>query len=265
MRDVAPNGIAKGLGLLATACAGLAVVWGCASTEFFPEGPGQPSDRASGTVPDGELGVCRVPQTRRPLIVDEKLWENTRFCTPRTPSRYIRMGYGSSDDPNADKEQERLLGVLREGQKEDGGNQQLVNLLRALRDRGLKDPYLRDRVARETAREGVCDYTYLLNTMAKQREKLTSKKDVRCTVQVYDPAVRGDACLFDIKRNEVSWLTSSWSCVTHTGALGESTSCYQLCGYDDYCAKHVPCAAQDVDLLMCALGVCLPEPRAGIY
>ena len=70
--------------------------------------------------------------------------------------------------------------------------------------------------------------------------------------------------LFDTTRDEVVWLTSSWSCATHTGALGEHTSCFQLCAYDDYCAKQVSCSAPDIDLLLCAMGVCIPEPRVGI-
>ena len=264
MRSVAPNRIAKTLAWLLGVCAPLATAWGCATTtEFHYEGPGQPAERSYGSVPDGEVGVCKVPGTRRPFLVDERLWDNTRFCTPRTPSRFIRIGYGSDDDPNADKEQERLLRVLKDGRREDGGNTQLVNLMRALRDRGLKDSYLRDRVMRETARENVCDYTYLLNTMAKQRDKIA--KGNKCTTTVYDPVTRGEVCLIDTKRDEVVWLTSSWTCVTHTGAMGEATSCYHLCGYDDFCAKQVLCATQDIDLVMCTLGVCLPEQRAGIY
>ena len=77
--------------------------------------------------------------------------------------------------------------------------------------------------------------------------------------------VRAEVCLFDTNRDEVVWLTSSWSCVTHSGSLGDDTSCFQLCGYDDYCAKQVNCTAPDVDLLLCAMGVCLPEPKAGIH
>src|SRR5688572_10111979 len=139
----------------------MGAAWGCASTEFFNEGPGQPTDRASGAVPDGMLGVCKLPETKRPLMVDQKLWDNTRFCTSRTPSRFLRLGYGSTKDPNADADQEKVLATLKEGQKEERGNTSLVNLFRGLRTRGLKDPYLRDRVARETTREYVCDYTYL--------------------------------------------------------------------------------------------------------
>jgi hypothetical protein len=259
---VARNGIGTLLGGLAAIAMSLGGIWGCAtSTEFINEGPGQPSERAAGAVPDGELGVCRVPETKRPIIVDEKLWDSTRFCTARTPARFIRIGYGSERDPNAEADQEKMLAILKDGKKEQGGNTGLVNLFRALRTRGLKDPYLRDRVARETSRDGLCDYTYMLNTMAKQHEKVAKDK---CTVKVYDPAARGLVCLFDTKREEVTWLTSSWSCVTHANALGEDTSCYRACSYDDWCIKHVTCAAPDIDLLLCAMGVCIPEPRAGL-
>jgi len=199
-------------------------------------------------------------------MVNEKLWEDARVCTPRTPGRYIRLGYGGENTANAstdDAAMQRYFDALREGQKEEGGNNQLVATLRALHDGGLKDPALRDRVARESARAGVCDYSYLINTMARERKKLTH--DNRCAVMVYDPKIKDDLCLFDTARDEVVWLTSSWSCVTHTGAAGEQQSCFRLCGYDDYCAKQVACAAPDIDLLMCAMGVCIPEPRAGIY
>ena len=60
------------------------------------------------------------------------------------------------------------------------------------------------------------------------------------------------------------WLTSAWSCVTHTGAVGEEQSCYRLCAYDDYCARQVSCAAPDIDLLLCTLGVCLPEAPTAV-
>jgi hypothetical protein len=81
---------------------------------------------------------------------------------------------------------------------------------------------------------------------------------------VYDPAVRDEVCLFDTKRDEVVWLTSSWSCVTRSNVMGQDTSCYRWCAYDDYCAKHVTCSAGDIDLLLCSMGICLPEARAGI-
>lgn len=239
---------------------------GCAtSTEFYYEGPGTPPDRSTGTVPDGVNGVCRLPNTARPLIVDEKLWEHARTCTPRTPARFIRLGYApvaAASEADALKEQEKLLGTLKEGAKDEGGNNALVALMRSLHERGLKDPLLRDRVSRQTTHDGICDYTYLLNTMSKQREKLA--KGDKCATKAYDTTTRAETCVFDTTHEEAVWLTSSWSCVTHTGALGEESSCFRMCAYDDYCAKHVSCATPDVDLLLCAMGVCVPEQRAGL-
>ena len=83
-------------------------------------------------------------------------------------------------------------------------------------------------------------------------------------MEAYDPKVRSEVCLFDVNSDEAVWLTSSWSCVTHSGAIGEDSSCFRKCAYDDYCAKQVSCAAPDIDLLLCSMGVCLAEPRAGI-
>jgi hypothetical protein len=243
------------------------VVAGCAtSTEFYYEGPGSPPARATGTVPDGVNGVCRIPDTARPLIVDEKLWEHARVCTPRTPARFIRLGYkpvSAASEAEALKEQEKILATIKDGEKEDGGNNVMVALMRSMHDRGLKDPLLRDRVSRQTTRDNVCDYTYLLNTMARQQQKLAQGE--KCAVKAYDTTTRAETCIFDTSHQEAVWLTSSWSCVTHTGALGEESSCFRLCAYDDYCAKHVSCATPDVDLLLCAMGVCVPEQRAGIF
>lgn len=259
--------IAAKLGAAAGALLGLGVVSaGCGtSTEFFNEGPGTPSDRATGTVPDGVIGVCRQPNTARPIIADAKLWEHARTCTPRTPARFIRLGYtpvSATNEADALKEQEAILADLKAGQKDEGGNNKLVSLMRSLHDRGAKDANLRDRVSRQTTHDYICDYAYLLNTMAHQREKL-SQGD-KCAAKAYDSVIRGETCLFDTTKDESVWMTSSWSCVTHTGAMGQESSCFRLCGYDDYCAKHVSCATPDVDLTMCALGVCVPMARAGI-
>lgn len=246
---------------------------GCASTEFFYEGPGQPGDRASGAVPPGALGVCKRPGTKRPPIVTVDLWEHARWCSSRTPENFIRLGYGKAGlragnvegtgSVEDDKNMEHLLGVLHEAPNEQTGNSKLVTVLKVLHENGLKDPAMRDRVARETSRASVCDYTYLLNTMNRERNKL--EPGARCTVEVYDSQLKSEACLFDVAREEVVWLTSSWTCVSHTQAAGEQQSCYRLCGYDDYCAKQVSCAAPDIDLLLCELGVCLPVAKAGIY
>lgn len=261
VRFVAQNGIFAGASWLTAALASLGVVWGCASTEFFNEGPGQLSDRASGEVPAGSIGVCKQPLSRRPPIVNEKLWDDAKICAARTPARYLRLGYGkgfggASTDAEADKNMERLLNALRDGQKEDVGNNQLALTLRGLRDAGIKDPQLRDHVARETARTSVCDYAYLFNAMTQARAKLSQGN--RCAAEAYDPKLLHEECLFDTSRDEVVWLTSSWSCAIHSGALGEESSCYRMCGYDEYCSKQVSCTAPDVDLLLCALGVCLP-------
>jgi hypothetical protein len=252
--------------ILALGLWGLPLGAGCAtSTEFFNEGPGSPSDRATGTVPDGVIGVCRQPNTARPIIVDTKLWEHARTCTPRTPPRFIRLGYtpvAAGSEGDALKEQELILATLKDGEKDDGGNNKMVALMRALHDRGLKDPALRDRVSRQTTRDYICDYTYLLNTMAKTHAKFAH--DDKCTAKAYDTSLRAETCLFDVSREETVWLTSGWTCVTHTGELGTESSCFRSCAYDDYCAKHVSCATPDVDLTMCALGVCVPLARAGI-
>jgi hypothetical protein len=261
------TGIAAKLGVLTGALLGLGVVVaGCAtSTEFINEGPGAPTDRATGTVPEGVLGVCRQPNTARPIIADQKLWEHARTCTPNTPARFIRLGYtpvNATNEADALKEQESILAVLKDGAKDEGGNNKLVGLMRALHDRGAKDPRLAERVSRQTTHDYICDYAYLLGTMARERAKLAHGDN--CAAKAYDSVVRGETCLFDTTRDETVWMTSSWSCVTHTGALGAESSCFRMCAYDDFCAKHVSCATPDVDLTMCALGVCVPLARAGL-
>jgi len=264
---VAELGIAAKIASLTMGTAGLVLAWGCATTEFPYEGPGSPTDRASGEVPPGALGVCRLPLSKRPPIVNQKLWDDARPCTPKTPEQYVRLGYGAGiagagTDAEADKKMEAYLAALRDGRKEEGGNNQLVSMFRNLHDQGAKDPMLRYRVTRESARTSVCDYTYLLNTMSAQRAKLAQGNP--CAAQAYDPKQRTEVCLFDVAREEGVWLTGSWSCVTHSGAMGEETSCFRLCAYDEFCAKQVSCSAPDIDLLLCAMGVCLPEPRAGV-
>jgi hypothetical protein len=243
------------------------LIWGCASTEFYNEGPGQPSERASGAVPPGSIGVCRKPHAKRPPIVNATLWEDAHECTSRTPERYIRLGYGRDDDKTQaaeeeDKDQIHYLEILKEGSNVETGNSKLTSTLKILHEAGLKDPALRERVARSTERSYSCDYTYLFNTMAKTRAKLEANET--CPISVYDPKLRTETCLVDVQRAEVGWFTSSWSCVSHTNAAGEAQSCYRLCGYDDYCAKQVSCTAPDVDLMLCAMGVCQPVAKAGI-
>lgn len=230
------------------------------------EGPGQASDRASGSVPYGALGVCKRPFTKRPPIVSQALWDNARTCTPRTPPEHIRLGYGRTNavegDAETEKRMERILQALRETPKSETGNNLFTSMIRVVRDEAMADPQLRDRVARGSSQATPCDFKYLLNNMSGARLRLTPED--HCTVDVYDAKLRAEACLFDEKSEEGSYLTSSWDCVTHTGAVGQEQSCYRLCGYDDYCARQVSCAAPDIDLLLCTLGVCLSQTISSV-
>ncbi|HSN97585.1 MAG TPA: hypothetical protein VLS89_04770 [Candidatus Nanopelagicales bacterium] len=240
---------------------------GCATTEYVNEGPGQPTERASGALPPGAVGVCKEPFTKRPPIVPQDLWDHAKPCAPSTPASYIRLGYAkdgaAGQDPETEQLVERTLAALREGNKVDGGNSELLSAIRAVRSWAIKKDQLRSRVTREPQLEHTCDFTYLLNTMSGSRGKL--KPNEPCTAKVFDPQVRDQVCLFDTGKPESLWLTSGWDCVTFTGALGNEESCHRLCGYDDYCTRQVYCAAGDIDLLLCTMGVCLPEPRRGIY
>jgi len=229
----------------------------CASTEFSTEPPGQPTDKASGNVPAGAIGVCKRDGTKRPPIVPESLWEGAKTCTARTPREFIRLGYSEKDDPDAENQINQILAALKDGPKEDGGNNQFVTMLRGVRQRGLENPTLRDRVSRDTTSAGACDFTYLLNTMGKSREKIEHDA---CTAEVYDANARKEVCLFD--KPEGLWLTGGWACLMNVRSLGSDQSCHRLCAYDDYCAKQVGCAGADIDLLLCAMGVCLPEQTA---
>src|SRR5262249_10946114 len=134
-RIVARLGVAA-RAVLALGLLGLGAGAGCGtSTEFFNEGPGGPTDRATGTVPDGLIGVSPLPNTARPVTVDTKLWEHSRPCPPRTPARFIRLGYtpvGATNEADALKEQEGMLATLKEGQRDDGGNNKMVALMRSL-------------------------------------------------------------------------------------------------------------------------------------
>jgi hypothetical protein len=199
--------------LVALSVPALGLGAGCAtSTEFIKEGPGQPSDRASGAVPDGALGVCKVPLSKRPPLVNASLWEHAKNCNAKTPERFLRLGYGNSagadDAAAADQEMASLLETLRDGAKVDGGNQKMVTLMRKLRELAIKDEDLRDRVSKATARTAVCDYTYMLNVM--EREHLALSKDDACALRVYDPREKTEVCLFDTQLAEGRWLTSAW-------------------------------------------------------
>jgi hypothetical protein len=249
---------------------GFAVVTGCASTEFIAEGPGQPPDRARGTVPAGSVGVCRRIGTKKPPIMNQALWDHTPNCTARTPDTFIRAGYSREPNPasmtttdvEADKQVERLLGTLGEASDPKEGNNKLVTMLRGLQDYSLKQPLLRDRVTRESSRPQPCDYTYMLNIMVAERAKL--EPNDQCTAYAYDPKEKKDVCLFDMSAKGVPWLTSSYDCMTRVSPA-DAQSCHALCAYDDYCVRQVSCTATDVDLMLCASGLCLPEPRSGVY
>jgi hypothetical protein len=250
---------------------GAGAVLGCASTEFVPEGPGQPPDKSKGTVPAGSVGVCKRPQSKKPPIVNAALWEHANVCTSRTPDSWIRLGYSRESaqggmqlpgDPEAEKMMDRLLTALGEGSDPKAGNEKIVTMLRALQDYAIKQPYLRDRVTRESSRPLPCDFTYMLNIMAAERAKI--EPNDQCTAHAYDPKERRDVCLFDMSAKGATYLTSSWDCMTRVSPA-EAQSCHALCAYDDYCVRQVSCTAPDVDLMLCAAGVCLPEARTGVF
>lgn len=253
-------------GLSTTLVVGLALVSGCTKTEYPVEGAGQASDRASGNVPRGSLGVCKKPFTKRPPIVSETVWENARTCTAKTPPEFIRLGYGRTNavegDAESDARMERMLETLRETPKSETGNVLFSGMIRWLRDYALKDKDLRERVGRGSTLATPCDFKFLLSNMSAGRERYEGAD--ACPVEVYDSKARSEACLIDSKRQEGAYLMSSWDCVAHTNAVGQDQSCYRLCGYDDFCARQVSCAAPDIDLLMCAMGVCLPTPLASV-
>jgi hypothetical protein len=234
------------------------------STEFIYEGPGQPSDRASGVVPDGANGACKRPKSKRPPIVSERLWQDARECGPKTPFRFIRMGYGNVDDPpdaEPDRRMKAMMDTLKASERDVDGNTKMLRMLRSVQQEAKGDVNLQARLQRASGRSFSCDYAYMLNTTSKELAKLAGTS---CAATAYDTKVRGDQCLFDDKLPEAVWLTSPWGCVAHTGAAGEAQSCYRLCAYDDHCAAQVNCAAPDFDLLLCALGVCLPEATEGL-
>ncbi len=247
-------------GLVGASTLALSAAAGCSSTQFFYEGPGQPSDRASSSVPSGMLGVCRRPFTQKPPIVNAVLWDHAKPCSQATPSTFIRLGYGHErgNVESASHKVEKMMEALREGPRSEGGNTKVLGALRGIRTEGENDPWLRDRVSKQSARTEACDFTYLLNTMANESSKL--KAGDRCAARVYDQKDRQEVCLFDTSVEEAVWLTSTWACMTRTGEVGQAESCHRLCAYDDYCARQVSCAAPDVDLALCALGVCLPQP-----
>lgn len=243
---------------------------GCASTEFVPEGPGQPPEKTKGTVPAGSVGVCKRPGTKKPPIMNQALWEHASLCTARTPDSFIRVGYSREPQPGGlamgdvevEKQVERMLTTLGEAQDPKEGNEKLLTMLRSLQDYGLKQPTLRDRVTRGDSRPTPCDFTYMLNIMVNERAKI--EPNDQCTAYAYDTKEKRDVCLFDMSAKGVAWLTSSYDCMTRVSPQ-DAQSCHALCAYDDYCVRQVSCTATDVDLMLCAAGVCLPEPRTGVY
>ena len=247
----------------ALALATLALV-GCPETNFPDEGSGQPSDRARGKAPPGSIGACRLRDSRRPPIVNEQLWNNLRDCNKRTPRRYLRLGYSSKNVPRTDEESKRLDFVaneLRTCQKEADPNTRMLLMTRAVKQSAKDDEKLRRRIDKMDSRTFACDYAYLLNTTKTEYAKVQSDT---CPAYAFDPKLRRDQCLFDLNVDEARWLTSAWACLAFTETAGEGESCYRMCAFDDYCTSQVGCAQPDFDLVLCALGVCMPEKVAGV-
>ncbi|MBM4359215.1 MAG: hypothetical protein FJ096_14005 [Deltaproteobacteria bacterium] len=247
----------------ATLATGVAVAAGCPATQFPDEGPGQPSEWASGKAPPGLIGVCREPLTKRPPVINPALWENLRRCDAKTPRRYLRIGYGKSegDDAASDARMASLLDALRNAAAEKDGNNRMLGLVRSLKGELGNDARFRSRIERASGRTFACDYAYLFSTTDKQRENLSSDA---CPAYAYDPKERRETCLFDTSVKEARWLASAWSCLAFTDTVGEGGSCHRLCAYDDFCSAQVGCSQPDFDLALCALGVCMPEKVSGI-
>lgn len=240
------------------ALAALAFV-GCASTEFFNEGPGQPTDRASGQVPAGSIGVCKLPKSSKPPIVNPALWEHAAECNGKTPREFIRLGYDGAA-PNADAQIASLMEAVAASSATPGGTERFAKMIRGVRGEALKSQSLAVRVAKESSRASACDASYMLNTMQAEHDRLFAGD--KCAARAFDPKEKKDACIFDVESEQAVWLTSAWDCVAFTGAAGESMSCHRLCSYDDYCAQQVSCTAPDLDLLLCRMGVCVPGPAS---
>ena len=239
---------------------------GCPSTttEFIYEGPGQPSDRASGKVPEGAIGVCKRPDGKRPPIVSEATWDHAPLCTPKTPLRFIRLGYGNTKlDPNdpAEPRMTSMMDTLKTSGTDPDGNTKMLRMLRSVQQEAKNDVNLQSRLQRASGRSFSCDYTYMLNTTSKEQAKLAGGN--KCPAQAFDTKVKKETCLFNEQAPEAMWLTSAWGCASELTAAGTAQSCYRLCAYDDHCAEQVNCAVPDFDLLLCALGVCLPEKTLG--
>ncbi|MEZ4440152.1 MAG: hypothetical protein R3B72_13740 [Polyangiaceae bacterium] len=255
-----------GLSLLAFSAASMVLV-GCPKTQFFDEGRGQPGDRALGQAPPGSVGACKVFGSLRPPIVNEELWNDLRPCNRRTPRRYLRIGFSGISELKNEDEERRLkyvMEALTEADEAEDGNTKMRGMLRAVQRMALEDEKLKARVERTTGRTFPCDYTHLLHTTEKQYTRISTQPD-ECPAYAYDPKKREDVCLFDTRIEEARWLTSAWGCLAFTETLGEGNSCYKLCAYDDYCTSQVSCSQPDFDLVLCTLGVCMPEKVVAIY
>ena len=107
-----------------------------------------------------------------------------------------------------------MMETLRQGPKPEG-NSGVLTMLRSIRSEGMNDPWLKDRVNRESTRTSACDFTYLLNTM--EDESTALRNGDRCAVYAYDQVDRQEVCLFDTQVEEAVWFTSTWACTTRTG------------------------------------------------
>jgi hypothetical protein len=260
------RGIRSVAGMLGLGFAAMVLI-GCPKTEFFDEGRGQPGDRATGKAPPGSVGACKLLYSKRPPLVNKTLWDNLKPCNRRTPRRYLRIGYSGMLNMRKENEELRLqyvMEALTAADKSEDGNVRMRGMLRAVRRAALDDDKLQSRVERSTGRTFACDYAYLLRTTEKQYTKVSLDGDA-CPAYAYDPKSRQDVCLFDTSLEAARWLTSAWSCLAYTDTLGEGGSCYQLCAYDDHCASQVSCSQPDFDLVMCTLGICMPEKAEAIY
>lgn len=230
---------------------------GCGSTQFHEEGPGQPDNKAYGTIPMGTVGVCKRPFSIQPEIVSDVMWEHAEECRNDTPKDYLRLGFGNlNKDPDRDRARhKKVMQALYDGQED---NLAFLQMLRTIRDEGLEDPWLKDRINRDAARPEACDFSYLLNETKESAVKYRPNADP-CAVYAYDQSDRQEICMFDTEVEQAVWISSAWACMTRTGNVGKGESCHKLCAFDDYCSRQVSCAQSDIDLVLCALGVCTPE------
>jgi hypothetical protein len=79
---------------------------------FFDEGAGQPAEGAAGQAPPGSVGACRVPNSKRPPMVNLLLWNHLKFCTTKTPRRYVRIGYGNKYGDKSAEEDKRMADLM---------------------------------------------------------------------------------------------------------------------------------------------------------